>query len=121
MGRKIDWRQGRTWRILEQIYLISFLPENIAKSLAQKGILTITDVLEQLITAEEIDSRPISDLGLKSYIESRLISRGFETIGSTDCLTSRQMKVFMSGLGNMAVRDLNEARSRFGKPPIRKL
>jgi len=120
MSRSKDWREGRTWKNLERVFLVNFLPRKTAEQLAQKGLLTITDVLEQVIAAEEMDARPIGDLGLKSYIERRLVSRGYVTIGMTDCLTEMQIRVFTSGLGSVAVRDLNEARSRFGKPSIKK-
>jgi hypothetical protein len=111
-------RNGRTWKMLSGLSLAGFLPTEVARLLAQKGWLTVADVLSSAIEAEELDNRPTTDLDLPTYIEARLISRGYTTIGSTDALTVRQVVVFFSGLGKGAVEKINGARKRFGKPPL---
>lgn len=111
-------RNGRTWKILEVLLLSDFLPKDVSKLMASRGWLTVADVLMSVIEAEEIDNKPITDLDLPEYIEYRLIGRGYNTIGSLDTLTERKVLVFLSGLGRGAITKINQAREKYGKPPI---
>lgn len=106
---------------LRRIPLVVILPEGIAKGLALKGMLTVFDVVYQAAEKEEIGSTPITNLGLSSYVVNRLWSRSVRNLAATDQLSEREVKTFIPGLGAGAVREINEARARFGWPPIRKL
>lgn len=111
-------RNGRTLRILESFWLQDFLPDEVARQFAKKGWLNVADILSAQIADMEIDSKPTTDLNLPTYIERRLIGRGYTTIGSLDTLTVRQVLVFFSGLGKGAVTKINTARGNYGKPPL---
>lgn len=118
MSRSKGWKEGGRFKRLEGVYLSDFVPRDIAKLLAQKGWLTIADVLVAVIEAEEVDRRSIEEMELSTYINRRLKSRGYDTIGSTDGLSEENVLVYLPGLGRGAVREINQARMRFGKMPI---
>lgn len=113
-----DWKRASGYRRLEGMFLVDFLPRDVARLLAQRGWLSVADVLRAAIEAEEVDRKPIEEMKLSTYIVRRLKSRGYETVGSTDGLTEERVLVYIYSLGKRAVREINEARIRFGKMPI---
>jgi hypothetical protein len=118
VSRSKEWTRNGKFERLKGAFLTDFVPRDIAKLLAQRGWLTIADVLIAVIEAEEVDARSIEDMDLPTYINRRLKSRRFLTIGSTDELSEERVLVYLPGLGKGAVRAINQARLKFGKPPI---
>jgi hypothetical protein len=108
----------RTWDILQSISISEIVPMEDAKTLAAKGLITMADVLRDVIARERSDRTPIDELGLPTYVVRRLKARGIATIGGTDALSEERIRVYVSGLGTGAIRAINQARVAAGKPRL---
>jgi uncharacterized tellurite resistance protein B-like protein len=108
------------WRYLEGLFLADIIPQEDVPRLGAKGLLTVADVVRSVVETERINQMSIENFGLSTHVIRRLLAKGYQTIGDTDELSEEGIHIYISGLGEGAIGEINSARASVGKPPLRK-